>query len=724
MKLLFFILFSYSLQFHVIAQEKPPTKEEMKADFEQSIKEAKQQRDELITQLAEAKKNKENAESISEMEKQLTTMNQMIAMLEKNNPFAKSATKPVTATKNTEPDYVSPFKPINLKQPVSKPTWAQATDKLLWYRGKRIDPNTLITPSGLIARYNQQQQILTLQPDRTDTPYYSLVNTLGQIRQLRLDYSSRMDGMMNSFFLYPLIEDAYNEYEFFKERYFKLAENTMNVSVPGGSVSLEQYINDLINYVQNLPPARAIPPPKRPNNLCVCDYAAARRRYENDLKDWKDKFFAEENKILENISTGNAIIEFFRRNNYSLPSNMGVIEENLNQCRIKFFERLKTKLSELANQYPSDVLIEDGMVMIWSSISKYMTILDDIQYSGFRNARAAVEGTLFRVKTLVLSDIFDNYIEEQKRLKNYNKVFDFGLYSAHEFNKGRVQPNYQVNKKLYDTWMKGIEKFNRFKMNIDIEFEYHQVDREDNDKLLLAATGVMHSEDIYVSLGRWECQWEFYMTNQNYRSRNTGGEEFRIPMKIDGGAQIIYSTPRKNLQYKGPAYMKMVFPTFKINLCGNQSVAMLDVLSYAAADLKDHENDRAEEIYSIQMAQYVNKLLTGAKMTELNAPELIGTALEMMNMNNQQMVQTSNDPAYNRLKMEHTMNRKKADLQFSTSNITHTANTVVPLIKTMQIPVILFNPEVTLDNSNDLDNKKYGLEAKGKITIKILHAPQ
>jgi hypothetical protein len=117
-------------------------------------------------------------------------------------------------------------------------------------------------------------------------------------------------------------------------------------------------------------------------------------------------------------------------------------------------------------------------------------------------------------------------------------------------------------------------------------------------------------------------------------------------------------------------------------------------------------------------------LLTGARKTQLNTPEFMSTALEMMNMNNQQMGHTGNGPAYDRLKFEHSMNRKKADLQFSTSNITHTANTVIPLVKTMQIPTILFNTEVTLDNSTDEDNKKYGQEAKGKISIKIVHAPR
>lgn len=727
MRYIFYILLGCLLYYPILAQEKPPTEQEMKAEFEQSIRDARQQRDELIAQIAEAKKNKDDPESITQMEEQLTTLNKMISALEKTNPFGKPVSKPVTTPKDIEPAYVSPFKPINLKQSVSKPTEAQATDQLLWYRGRRIDPNTLITPSGLIARYDQQQQILTFQPAKPDSPYYSLVRILGQIRQMRLDYSTRMDGMTNSFFLFPLIEDAYNEYEFFKERYYELAKNQMKIETPQVNLSLqvnvsflEQHLNNLANYIRNLPPAKSIAPPKRTNDLCLCGSAKARERYENDLQNWKRKFFAEEDKILKDVNIGFSLIEYFTRKNYPLPANAN---DDLYQFFTKLLERARTKLSELADQYPNDVLIEDGLVLIWSVVSKLKTSLDLFAGSQAKKAVADAEGTLFRIKTLVLSDIFDNYIEDQKRLKNYNTVFDFGLYTAHELNKGRVEPNYQVNKKLYDTWMKGIEKFNRFKLNIDIQFQYFQVDRGANNKLELRATGKMHSEDVYVSLGRWECQWELYMTDQNHRSRNTGGEEFRIPMKIEGGDQHIIST-RTLLPYSGPAYMKLVFPTFKINLCGNQSVAMLDVLSYAAADLKAHGNDNFTKVYTVQMLQYANKILTGARKTEVNAPELVSTALEMINMKNQQMGQTSNDPAYNRLIFEHSMNRKKADLQFRASNITHTANTVIPLVKTMQIPVILFNPVVTLNNSTDEDNKMYGLEAYGTITLKILHAPR
>lgn len=721
MRYIFYILLGCLLYYPALAQEKPPTEQEMKADFEQSIREAKQQRDELIAQIAEAKKNKDDLESIPQMEEQLTTLNKMIAALEKSNPFAKQTTKLETPRENTEPVYVSPFTPINLKQPVSKPTQAQATDQLLWYRGKKIDPNTIITPSGLIARYNQQLHKLIFQPAKPDTPYYNLVKILGQIRQFKLDYTTRMDGMTNSFFMFPLIEDAYNEYELFKERYYELAENKIQIETPQGNISLEQYINNLANYVQNLPWPKAIPPPKRANNLCLCNYAAARNRYENDLKDWKEKFLAEENKIIEGLQELYSLVDYFKRNNYSLPTNAGALTDMRNRYYTYVMERANTKLSELATQYQNDVLIEDGMVLIWSVIFKHMTANDFMVSS---NARGAIEGTLFRVKTLVLSDIFDNYIEDQKTQKNYSKVFDFGLYTAHELNKARVEPNYQVNKKLYDTWMKGIEKFNRFKLNIDIDFDYRQED-PDSDDLLLVANGMMHSEDIYVSLGRWECQWELYPTDQNHRNRNTGGEEFRIPMKIDAGNQVIFADKKRiALQYSGPAYMKLVFPTFKINLCGNQSVAMLDVLSYAAADLKAHANDNFTKVYTVQMLQYANKILTGARKTQINAPELVSTALEMMNMNNQQMSQTGNGPAYDRLKFQHSMNRKKADLQFSATNITHTANTVIPLVKTMQIPIILFNPEVTLDNSADEDNTRYGLKASGKITMKIVHAPR
>lgn len=707
----------------ITQNDDPPTRSEMQAQMKQAVNGFKKQITGLEKKIADAKKNKEDPESISRMEKQLQSVKQMVSMLEKTDISGNKPSGTLSASKNDEPAYISPFTPINLKQPVAIPTWEQAKDKLLWYRGRRIDANTLISPSGLVVRYNRQTNILTFQPGEPDTIYYGLVNTLGQVKQLKLDYSKRMENMMNSFFMFPLIEESYKEYDLFKTRFYQLAKN--NVQLPQQTVfpRLEIDIRKLLNDMLNLPSVITIPPPKRPNDLCLCVDVAKRTKYENELANWGKDFFEEEKKIIWDLQKIIAHIDFNKRNNYYLPPNSLIIEENYAHYFTKFFDRMKTKLTELANQYEQgDVLIEDGLVLSFITFLTYMTELDVKNSPTFRTTAAPVYTILAKIQMLVPSDIFERYIEQQKSLKNFNAVFDYGLYTSHEMNKKMVSLNTNVNNDLYDKWMDGLKKFNRFSLTIDFDFDYQQVDK--NDKAKMVANGVLESDGhIYVSLGRRNCQWELYLTDVKHSKQNTAEADFKIPMKIINGTKDYIDDDKPQLTYTGPTHMKLIFPTFKINFCGDESVAMMDLLSYLPSDLQKHSRDRASDVYTIDMLAYASKMFSGAKKTEVDVNKLISTSVDMINLQSSQLPQPTGDPAFDRLKMDYLMNKKKHDLQFSLSQTTHTGKTVIKLTKNSSHPAVLFDLTVDLADPNDEDRKIGIMLIHGNVKLRLLHVP-
>lgn len=721
------------LIFSVVARsqdDKPPSKEEMQAELQQTIKEAKQQIDEIKLQIAEAKKNNDDPETIKQMEQQLVSLQQMVSMLEKTNIPGNKPPKALPPAKNTEPAYVSPFTPITLKQPVKPPTWEQATDQLLWYWGQRIDANTLITPSGMIVRYDPQRNTLTWQPDKKDTTYYGLVNTLGKIRQLKTDYSSTMESMMNSYFMFPLIEDAYKEYEFFKTRFYKLAKNTREVPEVTNYFDLDNEIYFFDHELRNLPPITAIPPPERQNDLCICaDRENVRIEYENNLEIWNTDLFKEEFSILRHLEKIFAYMEFIRRSGTAVHTGAQTILEMMPHYNAKILERISTKLSRIADQYKQgDIKIEDGMVYAWSLAYKILEHLpDDNKHTNvttFQTAKEALGSTLFRISDLVASDIFEKYIEEQKRRKNFNAVFDFGLYSSHEFNKSIVGTYTNINKNLFETWIKGLEKFNRFKLTIEIDFDYLQVNKADNDEPLLVAYGVLNSDEMMVSLGRHDCQWELYLKDVNHRNRNTTGKEFEIPMNVVAGSKDFIKDQYPPIPYTGPSIMKMVFPTFKLSFCGGGSSVMMDVLRYEPADVERHKNDDGSKKYSLDMQFFVNKLFLSAVKTKLNVNELIGTSVNMMNIQSSQLPTSSGDPALDRLKMDYLMNKNKYDLQFSLSQTSHTGKTVIPLSLDRAGSSRLFHPSVDLADPGDPDREKGMIMNKGLVTLKVEHFPR
>ena len=138
-----------------------------------------------------------------------------------------------------------------------------------------------------LVRYERKKNLVIVQTDkRVDTPYHGLVNTLAKTPQMKSQFALGMLGMTNSFLMWPEIKKAYDEYNFFRDRYYNIAKNTIDVSLPQRNVILQFWHQQLSNYINNLPPLQSIvEPPKRPNDLCNCD-PDEREGFEHHLVAW------------------------------------------------------------------------------------------------------------------------------------------------------------------------------------------------------------------------------------------------------------------------------------------------------------------------------------------------------------------------------------------------------------------------------------------------------
>src|SRR5688572_6446999 len=142
-----------------------PSKKQMQAQIAEAKREALQQVIDLEKDIALAKANNEDPEYIKEMEVQLATIKKMLDVIDKAGSASDARPKTLPAAKTVEPKYVSPFEPIPLKRPVTAPTKEQANDQLLWYTGRRIDANTLVTTSRMIVRYDRVNSRVLVQPE-------------------------------------------------------------------------------------------------------------------------------------------------------------------------------------------------------------------------------------------------------------------------------------------------------------------------------------------------------------------------------------------------------------------------------------------------------------------------------------------------------------------------------------------------------------------------------
>jgi hypothetical protein len=717
------ILFLLCIAFFLgSASAQPPTKQQIQAQKTEALKEARSTADDLRKQIAGAKAANEDPSSIKELEKQLATVDQMVTVLEKTDFSGNRIPKSLPAPKNTEPTYISPFTPINLKQAVTAPSKDKATDHLLWYTGKKIDANTLITPSGTIVRYERQRQILIVQPDkRGDSNYYGLVNTLGQTRQMKTRFALGIVGFMNSFLMWPEIKKAYDEYDFFKKRYYELAKNTIDLNDantidqsappdPNLDRNLIVMEQDFDQYVSNLRPVREteVPLPPKRSDLCNCD-AQARERYEEDLDSWIVDFYAEELKILNMLREMYVQIDFDENHGITTPHlPKDEIIKGINAIILRSAQKL-TKLS-LQYQHP-DISVEDGLVLATFSFQKLLIHnYEDVEEPSTVTIKRDAWTVITSVKDLLKQNTnFDYYMKEQLAQKNYNVVLDYSLYLAHEYNKKLISPSYKIEENFFQKWMESVRKFNRFTLSINLNFEYVLGDPNGGRKWV--ANGSLESQKIVVSLGRSTCKWHLYISDVNQAGLRSNEDSFYLTMKVINGTKTIYRDPEAPLvfSYSGPHNMAMVFPNFEITFCntGEPDSVLMDKLRYTDAETKAfmaaHPKPDFGKEYSLDRFQYVNKMFVTVMKAKTNTDELVTTAGEMMNM--QAMAQLPNstgDQNLDKLMMEYVMNQKRRSLQQSLTPTSNTANTVVPFNAINGSSVLISTTHSTVD-PNDPD---------------------
>jgi hypothetical protein len=727
----FLLLIAFLSSINLCAQnDKIPSRSEMQVQMKKAMTDAKKQREDIRNQIADAKAKNEDPESIKQLENQLSSLDMMIGMLDKTSIPDGTRPKTLALSKSTEPVLASPFIPIeNLKRPFQIPKKANATDKLLWYQGKKITPTTLITPAGVAVQYNSKTHTGIYEPRKPDTTYYGFVQMLSQIPQMKSSYAAMMTGMMNSFFMYPEIKDAYDEYDILNNRYYELAKNAITINLPRTppTQSIPSMIEDLEVYVNNLPNVKQIlPPPKRPNDLCLCATPGSRARYENELRAWAKKYFAEEMEVLERIQNIDGAIEDLR--SYNVKVSQSFDEKEYVEW---VFKRAIYKVDMILQEYNSSsvetVLLEDALIYGKKILEHW---LSEFVFDDFADPQtdASFANLIDGIKKAIFSSKFADYIFIQKNKKNFNAVFDYGFYMNHEFNKKIVTLPYIINDNFMK-WMDGFKDFNRFTLKIKIDFIYKVVEKENDGKEtpVTIADGTIESDNIIVSLARHKCNWELHITDVNYRNMKTNGEEFRIPMKVTGGAKLYLKPPLGSKPYIGPSDIGLIFPNFNINFCSSGSTALMQNLTYSAADYKKHANDDLARTYSTDLLQYANEIFLSAMGTEVNASQVIKSAVDMMNMNNSQSPQlpSGTPAALAQLVTEYDMHQKQYDLQYNLSHVTQNAKTEIQLTKSPNsTPDLVFDAPVEMADKNNKDRKVGMYIEHGGVTITLRHTPK
>jgi hypothetical protein len=699
-----------------------PSQKEMQAQLTQMKREAQERIIALEKDIAEAKANNEDPESIKQLETQLATLRQIVGGVD--NMASQKNKRPETLAPATikEPKYVSPFEPIVLKQPVTAPTKDQAKDQLFWYKGKKVDANTIVTTNRTIVRYNRTNNSLIIQTDKpVDTSYYGLLSTLSQTSQIRNDFVAAEVNRLNSFFMYPEIQKAYDDFTVFRERYYDLGKNSVKLHV--SSEPLEVLHHQLVISMSTLPSPQNVPAaPERPNNLCDCS-SNERELYERNLAQWFEAFCHDENGLLYLLEAIYLDIHSAGAQGYSSLSNTPNLRADIVKAFDLVLERLTQKLQDLSNKYqPSNVAIEDGLVLMAMYLQKlnFQTFAETEEQST-KNLKRAAHIAFEEVKNLVVNNtVFEKYVNDQKAALNFNAVLEYRLYESHEMNKKALSRSTDVDKNL-EGWVDKLDKYNRFSLSMKLDLDYVF---EGDGQLAMESTAQLQSDYMIVTLGRDECSWHLSLKDPDHTDRSGAEENYQIPFTVQPGASKFIKGVG-TFGYTGPAKMNMISPVFKINLCPNASndQAYVEGLRFSDADLAAHSNDDYSKVYTTDLFQYVNKMFVSVMGTKDNSAMLVSNAFEAMNISNGNTNSPSTGNAnLDKLKMLYLMWQKKSKMLQNATQTTHTRNTVVPFDAQNGNGTLISTTYSMVDPSDP--DRQYGIKMKkADITITVTHSP-
>lgn len=703
-----------------------PTQEQIRAQMAQAKNESLQMITELEKEITEAKKKGDDPESIQEMEKQLAMMKKMMGVIDKASNIKQAGPKNIEGS-NTVAPYKSSYVRF-YKQPVVAPTEAQAKDKLLWYKGKKINQNTLITTNGRVIQYDRQNnRVLVQVNEKKDTNFLKIVNNLSKSRQLTQKYVDWVSAKKNSFFDYPLVMMAMKEFELIEKRFDKIVNNSLELPGTGSNPraevfyesslsnsgpsdvenSIDPYIEQQIEYIRSLvnnpPPLDVTPPPKKDYSLCfACGDPTAQERYDRELEIWGTAFKEYEVSIMSRVL---AIERYYQLMGLSSEEDVGTMfTGELGKAWSFAQDRIDKKVEILKQRYGNDIYRYEAVVSTVLGEERQKQLL------GMGSDNGAYEIELF------LGVDFEKFVRDRIAANDYDVMFNYAMifnFARQKQLLGYVDDDQNV----YSSLIEAVVKHNRFALTLDLDFELHM---EVSDKPAWIATGTLTTrQKLYLKLGRnKDCKWQFYLFDANYDIFSQESA-YMIPLTVTGGSKKLrQGEDYITFPYSGPTDVIMAFPSFRISFCNgaNKDSAMMDVLRYEQENLPACDFGKA---YCLDMLGFANKALVSILDTKANLNPIADILDQMVDMSAGEG--SVDDPTgyvkLDKMQVAFKMNGKQHDLQKRVTETSKMDNTVM-LFDAQNGSSFLINATL---NTADIE---LGLHIKkGIIKLKVVNEP-
>lgn len=704
-----------------------PSQAQKDADLSEDIAALKNDIKDLETEIADAKIN--YPEDVPELQKELAATKKMLAAFEKMAGVSSTPqpevvkTVPIVNRSNN-----SPIVQITLNQPVTAPSPDEATDRLLWYTGKKINDSTLVTARAMVVQYQHSKNRVVTQPDPKSDSFKHLVEELEKSEQRKDELIDKFIKMKNGTLYYPNLIFSLKVYDDLEKRYSEAVKNTIDlpdVDTPdlykGGAIedifedgasivdSFEHKISDEIQDVitkikeaekrademeAQLPPWDQFPaPPRKQNDICSsCDSKIIKKEHDEDSI-WRDKFQGKEEEILT-LRLGVERQKAF----LGINDDTGYLGTMLG--------RMSKKIKLLEDKYGDKPEYLITVIPIIVGLERQKQLL------GFYD-----EGETHAMLANLLGFDYPKYLKEQMGLKNYNFALNIGQHVGFERQKELLGANDGENDPM--TTIQMAMDFNRFALTLDLDFIYEKVD--DDDKLEMKATGsISTNEKVFVSLYKDSCSWRMILFDKDYN--NATEQRAGIPLKAKSGAKTIRDKDDNlvTFPYTGPEDMLAYFPEFNINLCdlSKKDSAFMMPINFPYGYVPQMSRD-LNKSYKDEMLPIANHMFINQEKMEDNAAEGMDLAADIVStLSESNITNPTGNPKLDKMQREYNIKLKQDAYKKDLSQLGLNKKSVFLFNANNGSTVFI---DQTNDTKHDIDeNTKL---VKGQIHLRVVHDP-
>lgn len=486
--------------------------------------------------------------------------------------------------------------PISYKGIITPPSTSQAKDRLLWYKGKKIDDSTLITPEATLVRWSQPRNIVIVQPKKD--PFARMIKELEKNESKKEQFYNKVSEKRNVLTLYPDIVNTLHEFDNIGKNFFDILKNTVELPpfLPdatsynnrwkkGGPAShynwsslissgvpdyIKKAYDEVMASMKNYPPIDFPPPPAKEFGTCFgnCD-TVRRNKIQQREDEWMESFLKYE-KGITNRSI--SIIKRLQELHLENDAEAAPLFTGLDKAMKFASARATNKVDLLNRKYGKDFSRLPSVVRVSIGIERQKQLLGVSDEDNSGTIIAQLSSQL---------DVFEKYLEQQMDAKNYDVALNTSLIIGIERQRQLLGASEDDNR--MPELMEKLKAFNRFKIDVQLDYEGAR-EADCVQKTVFNATNL---NPVYISLTQQDCKfslsvYEDQSPNTNIAWYNYYRGVFEVPLDITNGTGTEVLTNDEGECYTkthsiNGLKLKVSGPLSKISFCeGTQDSLLFD----------------------------------------------------------------------------------------------------------------------------------------------------